>query len=264
MNNLNTHRKSKWAFLVIGGILALSIVLNLFLYFKNANSILDRTHKIDKKITNDGITWVGINVQQNDITGKLEPWDDGNFYELWHVDRDGNMLLLENFPMNFASTVAFEVNKKRGVDVSYYTGGPEGGTTTDFFYDYEGIEKLRIEDETSQHYMFTFKQGMYGYTYTVSTLIAKECLQRDDEVTLKGLKMSINGGLEKEYLLAKPEKVKCTTSTNGDPINPELKERQFDDESIKFMLPNDQKVSISLLEIDDGLYFRAFPKVKFE
>lgn len=257
--------------------LVISVVVNFFLLYQNSNttpatldpqvvteqtsnnnSILDKTHKIDKQITNDGINWTGINVQQSD----KDSWDAENYYELWREDENGNLLLLENFLMNFASTVSLEANPKNGINVSYYTGGPEGGITTNIVYDITGVEKLRIERETHKDYTFTFRQKD-NVTYEVRPLLVEECGSEASEVMLKGVKLIKRHGLEKEFKLTSPEKVKCGFF-DGSNIDPGMEILQFNDESIEFKLPNNQKSTIQLLGADDYPDSREFPEVSFE
>ena len=82
MKNLNDITKNKWVLLTIGVILALSMVLNIFLYFNRFDSILSRTHKVDKQITIGEITWAGIKVGYNYSAyfsaRKSKQWTDYN------------------------------------------------------------------------------------------------------------------------------------------------------------------------------------------
>lgn len=225
---------------------------------QNTNALLDKTHEIDKQITTNGVTWTGISVQQSNE----DSWSAENYYELWHEDRNGSLLLLENFPMNFASTVSFEANQKNGINASYYIGGPEGGVTTDIVYDATGNEKLRVERETHKDYTFNFQQKD-NVTYEVRPLLAEECGPEVSEVTLNGIKLIKRVGLEKKFQLSVPEKVKCGFF-DGSNIDPTMEVLQFDDESIEFKLPNNQKSTIQLLGADDYPDSSEFPEVSFE
>ena len=172
------------------------------------------------------------------------------------------------------SAINWETTSKSGVDVTYYTGGPEAGTTTDIVYDQRGAEQLRIERETFRDFEFAFQYKKYD-DYKVRLLIDGECYRDTEtpmdkdytipEVTLKGVKLikNLKNQLEKDFTLAKPEKVKCVLY-GGTLFDPAIKIDQFDDENIKFTLPNNQKTTITKLKLEHYPNSSKFPEVEFE
>lgn len=250
----------------IVGILVLSIVVNLFLLYSNkkatstksyqqitseqaTDSILSETHKIDKKINNDDITWVGIDVKRNDKNGTRN-------YELWRFDKNKKPLLIDNFWLSTAySAIKWNPNGKGGLNVRVTISGGDAATMTDFVYDHEGMEQLRIVRESNKDYYFTFQQKNRAEV-EVSSLIEGICKGEAlysssgymlPEVTLKGVQLTriAAKSTTEDFLFAEPTKAECE-QYDGSLINPSMEILHFDDESIEFSFSDNQKGKIIL------------------
>lgn len=261
MKNLNDISKLEWVFMSVGGVLVISILLNFLLYFNGVDSILGRTHKVDKKINNSGITWVGIKTTPSDETAASN-------YELWRIGEDNEKLLIENFPLsNPCFDINWSVNEKGSIDLLYTTTPcVDFAINTHIIYNAQGIEQFRMKQDSSKAYYFTFKQKDRA-EYETSLLIEGTCegylpYSSEDytvpKVLLKGVKLTKFAKLsgEKEFTLAKPEEVECGVFDEII-INPTIETKVLDEEHIEFTLPNNQKGIISLRSTD-------YPEVEFQ
>jgi hypothetical protein len=252
-------RRSRLTSVGIGTLLLMSVVLSLFYIFGNSSSILDRTHRIDKKVTNGGITWTGMYVQQSNAAAEQ---DESRYYELWREEkRSGSVLLVENFPINFFSSVSWEANAQNGVNLTFYSGGSEGGVSTHIIYDHMGIGQIRVVDQTAGSSLI-FNTDKNADAYVVSPLIKGLCKgDRQDyntmpEVTLKGVRIK-KGSSEKSFVLARPLQVVCGIFADGTITDPTIAVSQFDDKGIEFSIANSQ--------IGNLLFSKSgFPEVKFK
>lgn len=266
--------KLKWILVAVGIVLVLSIALNLILAFDvgktqptkitdqqavssqeqtvieriptNGDSILKETHKIDKEVDKNGITWLGI---------KTTP-DKGRVaanYELWRVDEKNEKLLIENFSLSICDGINWNLNEKGGVDLRYMTSPCEAfAVNTNIIYNEQGVEQFRMTHNSSAG-NFTFKQDGKP-EYQVSLIMDGACEgsvpqssaePSIPEVLLKGVKLTtFRDG--KEFALTKPVKISCGTGYGDAIIDPTITKPILGEEKIEFTLPNDQKAIISL------------------
>ncbi|MDO8505221.1 MAG: hypothetical protein Q7S48_01410 [bacterium] len=266
--------KLKWILVTVGLVLIISIVLKLILAFDvgktqptkitdqqatssqeqtaieqlpiNDDDILEETHKIDKAVDKNGITWLGI---------KATP-DKGQVavnYELWHVDEKNEKLLIENFPLSICDDISWGLNEKSGVDLLYMTSPCEAFVVnTNIIYNEQGVEQFRMVHNSSAG-NFTFKHNGKR-KYQVSLIVDGACEgsipQSPAEpsvpkVLLKGVKLTTSRD-ENEFTLAKPAKISCGTGYGDTIIDPTISKPILGEEKIEFTLPNDQKAIISL------------------
>lgn len=203
-------------------------------------------HKIDKKISNGGVTWLGISAMPNENDVPVN-------YELWRVDENNKKLLIKNFPLSVCDTISWDLNNKGGIDLLYATSPCEAFVVnTRIVYDARGVEQFRLQHDSSAG-QFKFKQDG-KLEYEVSLLVEGVCegnLMESSaesalpEVLLEGVRIVSMRG-ENETTLAKPAKISCGVGYGGVIINPIVKEPIFDEEKIEFTLPNDRKAIISL------------------
>ena len=220
----------------------------------SVDSILLETHKIDKKINNGDITWVGIDVKGNDK-------NDARNYELWRLDETNKPLLIDNFWLSTPySTIEWDPNENGGLNVRTTIAGGDAATMADIVYDNKGMEQLRIERESNKDFRFTFQQKQRGSVEVIS-LIEGTCkgvaLYSEGEyilpeVTLKGVKLEfpfVKNAIQ-DFTFTESTKIKCE-QYDGLLIDPGMKILKFDDESIEFSFSNDQKGKIILKPYPD-------------
>lgn len=251
----------KWLLITVAGVLAISIALNLFLFYfeiaqektfteqsSGGSTILSNTHKIDKEISNNGITWVGIKTTQSNEMVAAN-------YEFWRISGNNEKFLIDNFSVYIGQcdNISWNVNKDGGIDLVYMTSPCEAfDIKTNINYDPQGVEQFRISHNSSAG-NFTFKQ--YGRPeYEVSLDVNGTCegfvtLSPENfsmpEVLLRGVKLTTFQE-KKEFPLIKPEKIACQAGYSDTIIGPIINNPTFNGEKIEFTLPNEQKAIISL------------------
>lgn len=270
------NNKLKWILAPLGGLLALSVVLNLFLIFfyesptdqaptkeasteqvtqeqqqvideqaSSSNSVVNETHKIDKEESIGGVTWAGIKTLQSKQM-------NAENYELWLVENQQRRLI-DTFTVSVCDNVTWDINENGGVDLRYMTSPCEAfAVNTDIIYDSKGTEQFRLTHNSSAG-SFTFKSDRQP-DYDVSLVFEGTCEGSFSypyeefsfpKVSLKGIKLT-NFREENEFNLSKAVEIECGAGYGDVIINPTIKKPTFDSEKIEFTLPNDQKAVISL------------------
>jgi hypothetical protein len=251
----NQSDKHKRGILIMGSFLAIAILLNIYQYLNTAHSVLNSSHDIKKQVVRDGIKWT-------EMRTKIDGYPEAGQYELWLTSQGAQPKLVETFDLDIFSDLTWQMNDKNGIDASYWSGGPEGGTSETIIYNHAGDEQARSSQELPNGREFTFEKPM-GPRYTVSYITDGACTGNTyesanvPEVRIQGI--AITSGLSKittrEFLLLEASTVDCDVIDGGF-YNPSLKINSVNDEKIDFELA-DGKTAI----INYGLV--KTPEVKF-
>ncbi|MDO8584341.1 MAG: hypothetical protein Q7R83_04140 [bacterium] len=243
MNNPDLSGKFKWTIVAIGFFLTASVVLNLVQYWRAANSMLEKTHRIDKVLVQGDVQWTHIRTNT----------DEEGTYELWLTRKDKKPMLVSTFTQSQFSNLDLAINNEGGLAVSHWDGGPEGGTEIRVIYDREGGERARV----TQSRPFDGKTFLYGTrggpVYSVSYLMKEPCGQKSvtasqgeeavAKVELRGISISY-GNNNRNYLLLKPELMACRPYDSSF-MDPTIKIIGFDEDKINIELMDGVTATIS-------------------
>lgn len=277
----SNHKKIKWLLFIISTILLISIIFNLtFAYLLNKQGenyikveqnpieeidqekthdelLIQKTHEVDKEITDDTLTWLGIKSVER------EPGLSMGSYELWRIDnyRKHNDMIA-NFQIGYGMDVlGWNLNEEGGVDLVYMVSPGEAFRGNSYItYDEKGEEQFRLIHNSASS-IFTFQTGKNAIAFKVNLILEGKCegyAYKDlplPEITLKGVKIS-RSTFEKDHILEKPKKISCAVGYGDSIIYPIIDPPIYDKEKIEFILPNSQKTTISLKKDDYlNIYF---------
>jgi len=219
-------------------------------------SILQQTHEVDKKLKEGDVTWIGIKVAPRD-----ELFASG--YEFWRFDNEGEeRVLVDYFPLVACSSVEWDQNESGGINLRHtQTPCVDFAEYTDIAYNAQGEEKLRVMQDTSKPYQFSFEpnnQGEFEVNLVTEGVCEGQVYDLEDstdlpKVTLKGVKLaSISPNpWEEVFELPEVQVVQCGQYDDSI-INPDMDIVEYSEGKIGFTLP-DQKGASILLNTDNGL-----------
>ncbi len=215
-------------------------------------SILEQTHEVDKESSQGGITWVGLKVAPRD-----ELFASG--YELWRFDNETEeRVLVEFFPLVACSTVDWELNDKEGINLRYtQTPCVDFAELTDIVYDSQGDERLRVMQDSSRAYQFSFEpknQAEFEVSLAIEGVCEGEVIDINDlpKVDLKAVKITriSPNPWEKVFELPEMQEVQCDQYDDSI-INPAMEVAEYDEESINFVISSQHDARI-ILNSDGG------------
>ncbi len=211
-------------------------------------TVIEDTHEIHKSIIAGDANWLEIRTKKSTNSQK-------GLYELWLTRMDSAPILVDRFDRNPFSDFAWEMNAQNSIDVSYWFGGPEGGTSTRIIYDHLGKERARVTRENLPFDGNTFTFGTpKGPTYTVSLLMKEPCSAQElvanqgesmtAEVELQGISISYGRDNKHDYLLPETEPIKCGPY-DGVFLDPAIKVLEFDENRVDIELTDGVIATIS-------------------
>jgi hypothetical protein len=223
-------------------------------------TILNNLYQIDKEVSTETATWLGIKALQ-DKQRAIEPYDkDGTIenYSLWKVE-NGQGMVVELFAVGGCDNIIWDTNKDGGVQLHYMTSPCEAFRINTYItYDSQGKEQFRITHNSSDD-SFTFKNNRRP-EYKVDLITEGVCegsiSSLHDQfsfpkVALKGVNVTDTYSKEeKEFNLNKAVEIGCGAGYGDTIIDPKIETPTFDSEKIEFTLPNDKKIVISLKAVN--------------
>lgn len=195
-------------------------------------SVFEDTHNVEKIVEIGDAEWAEI----------VTPGDSSS-YEMWISQNGAEPTMVGTFEQSNFSTLEWEENEEGGINLTYWNGGPEGGTSTIVVYDKDGSELVRtMQDLPWQSYEFILKTPKHE-GYMVAYLTEGECSEDNLEVDLLGLSIS-SGASTYNFML--PEKIanaECK-SMDGNFVNPPLEITEVGGHSLDIKLANGQNARV--------------------
>lgn len=242
MNN-RIHALSKYQKIpiIFIAVLVASILFNVFQYLSNSQSFLNRTHKVYKDLAHGQIGWTEVRTELGD-----DAWKGS--YELWLTLMDAQPKLVDTFTRDRFSNLDWDMDVTHGAKISYWSGGPEGGTRENIFYDLTGVEQVRTFQDAPGDFEFTFQATKHPL-YTVSYLTNGSCsVNASDasEVILRGIAITNGSNQSKtqQFFLSEESTVKCR-EIDGGLYNPSMRITDVGVEFIQLELANGKTATIN-------------------
>lgn len=224
-------------FLLIGCLLGFGIALPVYQYIHSARSILHRTHDVYKTVVHADVQWVE--------TRTIRPNRNANGqYELWRVSQGAVPLLVEAFRLGPFTDLTWSVNTHDDMNVSYRSGGPEGGRMEHVVYDRKGDEQMRVVQDFPHATRFTF-QTSQSPLYTVTYLLDPVCTGSVHDggipqAHIQGIMISrgpVKHSISEKYFLPEILTVPCV-AVHEDLVDPSLEVVDVDETTVLIRLPH--------------------------
>jgi hypothetical protein len=276
------NKKFKKGPIIIGGIIAVSVVANAFFIFYflktqdgedlqnrqqpvqemssiqeeiSKTDILSETHKIVKEVRSDDVTWFDIETPPRGVGSSNSIAN----HEIWLANHiSGEEYLVETFLVEGCGGFEWEVTMGGGIDVLHtYSPCEAFMTKTRIIYDVEGVILFMMKHSSNAD-SFTFSHNS-PLEFEVSLVIDGVCDNSSytgdfysadgpilSKVSLRGIKIKADTWKEEEetYLLSEPQMVSCGMGYD-EIINPSIGAPSFDGGKIEFLLPNGQTAVIT-------------------